>query len=93
MIERYAPHYIVSTVNAASVATVLIREGIEPDVAEDSVVALVEDIIPFEREQIFKTAALWSDTSHCGLSLGDRACLSLGALDSGSQLNEIESEV
>lgn len=77
-VEKYAPNYLISAVNASEAAAVLQRGGMTSLNAKDSVVSLVAEIYPFTPEHAFITADLLSLTKHLGLSLGDRACLALG---------------
>jgi PIN domain nuclease of toxin-antitoxin system len=41
---------------------------------------LIADIIPFDEEQAVEAGLLYQKTKHAGLSLGDRACLSLAKI-------------
>lgn len=77
-VEKYAPNYLMSTVNASEAAAVLQRGGMTAAEAKDSVVSLVAEIHAFTPEHAFIAADLVSLTKHLGLSLGDRACLALG---------------
>lgn len=69
----------LSSVNLAEVVTKLTAYGQSVDAA----LTLLEDmeirIEPFDRARAFATGLLTTKTSKAGLSLGDRACLSLAA--------------
>lgn len=66
----------MSTVNFAEVATVLTRSGRDAEQVLDRVRAHVE-LEPFTDTDALAVAALYSQVSAKGLSLGDRACLAL----------------
>ena len=50
-----------------------------PEDLRADVAALGVDLRPFTTSHAEAAAALWSQTRHIGLSLGDRACLALAA--------------
>jgi len=66
----------VSTVNLSEVATVLVRHERDADRILRAVTAQVA-VEAFTTEDALAAAALWAPTRATGLSLGDRACLSL----------------
>ena len=76
-LESLLPKSVISTVNAAEVATVLTRLGMPQEKIENSIEETIGQIIPFTKEHCLQTAALWEQTKQYGLSLGDRACLAL----------------
>lgn len=67
---------IMSAVNVSEVVAVLIRLSIPQDKIQVLLTNLVHAVIPFNEEQAFIAGYLYSKGQ--GLSLGDRACLSLG---------------
>jgi ribonuclease VapC len=69
---------IMSAVNYAKVLKKLVERGATVEAAGQQVDYLPVTIRPFDSAQAFKTAAIWPGTRECGLSLGDRACLTLG---------------
>jgi PIN domain nuclease of toxin-antitoxin system len=73
---------LISAVNLSEVAVVLARLGMPDAEAHDHLSALPFDILPFDRQQAFIAASLYSKTKAFGLSFGDRACLAL-ALSGG----------
>jgi PIN domain nuclease of toxin-antitoxin system len=69
----------MSSVNVAEVAQYFIsKKGISSEHIELIVLQLIQDIIPFDGQQAFTTASLIIQTKQYGLSLADRACISLG---------------
>jgi len=70
---------VMSTVNVAESLTVLQqRANISPQEALSLINDIVNMIVPFDLEQAQCVAELQSHVQHKGLSLGDRACISLG---------------
>jgi ribonuclease VapC len=67
----------VSAVNLSEAVAVLIRKGMPPEAAQEAVEDLELDVVPFDRDQAYRTARLLPATAAYGLSLGDRACLAL----------------
>ena len=78
--EKYLPHAVLSTVNLSEVVSVLVDIGMPISDAENLIRSLIKEIIPFDEQQAFKTGSLRKNTKKHGLSLGDRACLSLAKL-------------
>lgn len=74
--EHVASGAVVSTVNLAEVATVLLRRGRDPEAVLPALRTQV-DVVPFTEDDAATVAALYPLVSHRGLSLGDRACLAL----------------
>lgn len=68
----------ISTVNWAEVVQKAIALGTDVDGMLEELQELGLTIEPFTIEDSEKTAQLWVQTKEYGLSLGDRACLSLG---------------
>ncbi|HZC16193.1 MAG TPA: type II toxin-antitoxin system VapC family toxin [Caulobacteraceae bacterium] len=68
---------VVSSVNTAEVISRLLREGMEPSVAREAVLALGCPIISVDAELGFRAGALSPATQTKGLSLGERVCLAL----------------
>ncbi|MGH9521545.1 MAG: type II toxin-antitoxin system VapC family toxin [Terriglobales bacterium] len=66
-----------STVNLAEVQGKLVREGIEPKDAWELAQSPVREFFPFTTAAARTAGDLTLKTSGFGLSLGDRACLSL----------------
>jgi ribonuclease VapC len=68
---------VTSTVNLAEVQGKLVERGAQADDAWLATVSSVREAIPFTEEQAKATGSLIAETRVFGLSLGDRACLSL----------------
>jgi ribonuclease VapC len=68
-----------STVNLAEVQTKLVSRGGDPDEAWEDALSAVREPVPFTAEQARIAGNLVTQTRLLGLSLGDRACLALGA--------------
>lgn len=71
------PFAALGAVNAAEVQSKLVRDGIDPKVAWESVAASVPAIVPFDAALAETAGSLIRKTQPYGLSLGDRACLAL----------------
>jgi PIN domain nuclease of toxin-antitoxin system len=67
----------MSSVNVAEVVSKLMDKGFSEVEIREIFGALKLLIIPFDEEQGFIAGLLRADTKSLGLSLGDRACLSL----------------
>jgi len=71
-----------SAVNLAEVQTKLVSRGWSSEQAWEDGTSPVREVLPFDEEQAKVAGDLVTQTRHLGLSLGDRACLTLGiALD------------
>ena len=82
MVEEWLPGAIVSAVNYAEVVTRLSLLGMPENEILEALSILGLEIIPFDEEQSFRAGTLAAVTRPYGLSLGDRACLTL-ALKNG----------
>ena len=71
---------LISSVNLAEVLTRLPELGVPEHVAEAALAELNLRVIAFDEAQAHITARLRPATRHAGLSLGDRACLSLATM-------------
>jgi PIN domain nuclease of toxin-antitoxin system len=70
---------VMSTVNVAEALTVLQRaENIKFEDSINLINDIIPTIVPFDFEQATEVAKLNKMVKHKGLSLGDRACISLG---------------
>jgi ribonuclease VapC len=70
---------VVSSVNLAEVQTKLLGRGWPSGQAWEDATSPVTEIVPFDEQQARIAGDLAAHTRHLGLSLGDRACLALGA--------------
>jgi PIN domain nuclease of toxin-antitoxin system len=77
---------IMSSVNLAEVLQKASQVGQDPHEISDLLKTLVAGIVPFDDVMAAETAALWRSTKHAGLSLGDRACISLSIAMNGIAL-------
>ncbi len=76
VVDHITAGAVISTVNLAEVATVLVRNGRDPGTVLDPLRAQV-DVMAFTDTDAITTAQLYPQVSSKGLSLGDRACLAL----------------
>jgi PIN domain nuclease of toxin-antitoxin system len=68
---------LISAVNSAECVSALVRDGIAPDSALDSLRKAPVRVVPFDRSLAEQAGTLIAKTKPYGLSLGDRACLAL----------------
>ncbi len=80
IVEKELSHAIISSVNIAEVASFFVLKNIPAQEIQSIISDLAIEIIPFDKEQAFISAELRKKTKEKGLSLGDRACLSLAVL-------------
>ena len=73
----HLPGAYLSAVNAAEVAAKLVDGGAGPEEAGQSLNRLGARIVPFENVDVVPAAQIRGASRSVGLSLGDRACLSL----------------
>ncbi|MBC1195381.1 type II toxin-antitoxin system VapC family toxin [Microcystis aeruginosa BLCCF158] len=69
---------VISSVNWAEVVQKAIAANVNVDGMLDDLQSLGLVVEPFSPEDGEMTGRLWEQTRQAGLSLGDRACLSLG---------------
>jgi ribonuclease VapC len=79
-VEQYISKAIMSAVNVSETISVLFDFGISLDEATQLINSIINEIIPFGIEHATETAELKKLTKPYGLSLGDRACLSLAKI-------------
>ncbi len=77
-VEAALPEAVISSVNWAEVVQKSIAAGVNVDGLREDLEALGLKIVPFTAEEAEIAAQLWQQTRQVGLSLGDRACLSVG---------------
>jgi ribonuclease VapC len=77
-VEAVLPEAVISSVNWAEVVQKSIAAGVDIDGLREDLAALGLAILPFTAEEAEIAGRLWQQTKQYGLSLGDRACLSLG---------------
>ncbi len=71
---------IMLTINVAEVLTTLQNVGIPPDDATEYISLFISELVDFDLEQARAVANLYPQVKTKSLSLGDRACLTLGAM-------------
>lgn len=80
VVRTWIPEGIASAVSVAEVGTKLVERGDTTEAAMRTVVAtLGVQVVPFDEDTAYAASLLRLDTKKHGLSLGDRACLALGA--------------
>lgn len=77
-VEAVLPDSAMSSVNWAEVVQKSVAGGVDASGLREDLEALGLNVSPFTAEEAETTARLWRSTRPYGLSLGDRACLSLG---------------
>lgn len=77
-VEKVLSEAMISTVNLAEVMQKAIARNVEVKGLREDLEVLGLGILPFTATQAEGAAQLWRKTRSLGLSLGDRACLSLG---------------
>ena len=77
-VEAALADAVMSSVNWAEVVQKSVAAGVDVAGMRQDVNALGVDILPFTAEDADHSGLLWPKTRQFGLSLGDRACLSLG---------------
>jgi len=70
---------LVSAVNWSEVVQKLLQRGADTESLLEDITELGVLVEPFTAAQADASARLWASTRNAGLSLGDRACLSLAA--------------
>lgn len=79
VVESNLANAMISAVNVAEVATRLADRGMSDADIRDVVVALGMTVVSFDDGSAYAAASLRPKTRNFGLSLGDRACLSLAS--------------
>ncbi len=78
-VEAVLPEAVISSVNWSEVVQKSIAADANIDGMREDIEALGLAILPFTAEEAEIAGRLWPQTRQFGLSLGDRACLSVGA--------------
>ncbi|MDP2920066.1 MAG: type II toxin-antitoxin system VapC family toxin [Dehalococcoidia bacterium] len=68
---------VISAVNLSEVVAKLSEVGMPENIIRQVIEPLGLDVKPFDKEQAFQAGLLRAATQSRGISLGDRACLSL----------------
>jgi ribonuclease VapC len=77
-VEAVLSESVMSSVNWAEVLQKSLAGGANTSGLRQDLEALGLTVLPFTPEEAEIAASLWQSTRRYGLSLGDRACLSLG---------------
>lgn len=77
-VEAVLPEAVISSVNWAEVVQKSVAANVDVNGMREDLEALGLTISPFTPEDAETAGRLWQQTRQHGLSLGDRACLSLG---------------
>jgi len=77
-VKEILPDSVIGAVNVCETVGKLMDGGMSVDDVRISMELVSPEIIPFDTELAHRAGALIIDTKKLGLSLGDRACLSLG---------------
>ena len=80
IVQSSLPDAVISTVNLAEVVTRLNLIGMEAAEIREVVSLLALEVVPFDEEAAINCGLMAKATQSLGLSLGDRACLSLAVL-------------
>ena len=67
----------ISSVNLCEVFQASVKRGVDIEGLQSDLIGLHFRVIKFDVMDSYYAASLWSQTAGLGLSLGDRACLSL----------------
>jgi ribonuclease VapC len=79
-VEESLADAAISAVNYAEVGTRLADRGEDAETIQQMLMLLGLEVVPFDVEQADQAIRLRGSTKAAGLSIGDRACLSLAAL-------------
>ena len=77
-VEAVLPEAVICSVNWSEVVQKTIAAGVDINGMREDLEALGLRILPFSTEEAELAAQLWQQIRQAGLSLGDRACLSVG---------------
>mgnify|MGYP006779033157 FL=1 len=78
VVEPLMGRIVMSAINIAEVAGILIDLGMSIEECKNSIEPFVDLIVPLDLQQAFEIALLKKLTKDKGLSIGDRACIALG---------------
>ncbi len=77
VVAEALPGAVISAVNLSEVVAKLCQAGMPENAIRQALRPLGLEVGPFDEEQAYQAGLLRGATQHLGLSLGDRACLSL----------------
>ena len=85
-VRAVLPGALLSSVNLAEVVSKLCERGMPASEARAAIAAIGVEIVDFNLAQACLTGELRNTTRSAGLSLGDRACLSLARIQGSPAL-------
>ena len=77
IVAEALPGGVISAVNLSEVVAKLCDAGMPEKAIHQALQPLGIEIVPFDEEQAYQAGLLRTSTHDFGISLGDRACLSL----------------
>jgi PIN domain nuclease of toxin-antitoxin system len=77
VVAEALPEGVISAVNLSEVVAKLCDAGMPEKAIHHALQPLGIEIVPFDEEQAYQAGLLRTSTQDFGISLGDRACLSL----------------
>ena len=77
VVAEALPEGVISAVNLSEVVAKLCDAGMPEKAVHQTLQPLGIEIVPFDEEQAYQAGLLRTSTQGFGISLGDRACLSL----------------
>lgn len=80
IVDEHMPGATISSVNMSEVVAKLVDGGMPPQAAVRAASGVNIHVHPFDAQQALHAGMLRGVTRQYGLSLGDRACLALGAM-------------
>jgi len=78
IVEELLGNIVMSSVNVSEVASILLDSKMSVTEAREAIEPFIDSIVPFDLEQSINCASLGKISKHLGLSLGDKACITLG---------------
>ena len=80
VVAEALPRGVISAVNLSEVVAKLCEAGVPEKAIHQALQPLGIEIVPFDEEQAYQAGLLRASTQDMGVSLGDRACLSLAKM-------------
>jgi ribonuclease VapC len=80
VVAEALPEGVISAVNLSEVVAKLCEAGMPEKAIHQALQPLGLEIVPFDEQQAYQAGLLRTATQDMGISLGDRACLSLSKM-------------
>lgn len=80
IVAEALPRGVISAVNLSEVVAKLCDAGMPEKAIRQALQPLGLEIVPFDEDQSYQAGLLRTSTQDTGISLGDRACLSLAKM-------------